>query len=86
MKDCLARGEAPFASHLLYTQCLDDTNPEERRLGMEAGFVWRTPETKTVVYLDYGTSGGMARGIHNAHKKGSLVELRKIGKNPGDES
>ena len=31
MADCLARGEAPFASHLLYTQpgILDDDIPEE---------------------------------------------------------
>jgi hypothetical protein len=35
MADCLARGEAPFASHALYTQIgvLDDTKPEERKLG-----------------------------------------------------
>ncbi|MFH1358598.1 MAG: hypothetical protein ABIH37_01790, partial [archaeon] len=35
MKDCFKRGEYPFASHLLYTQdeILDDTNPEERKLG-----------------------------------------------------
>jgi hypothetical protein len=30
--------EAPFASHLLYTQCLDDEVAEQRKLGMEAGF------------------------------------------------
>lgn len=38
--DCLLRGEAPFASHLLYTQVLRDEVPEERELGMEAGFSW----------------------------------------------
>ena len=27
MRDSLGRGEAPFASHLLYTQMLDDQNP-----------------------------------------------------------
>jgi hypothetical protein len=34
MADCLRRGEAPFASHLLYTQpgVLDDSLPEERQL------------------------------------------------------
>lgn len=32
MRDCLKRGEAPFASHLLYTQpgVLDDLVPNER--------------------------------------------------------
>lgn len=36
MLDCLRHGEAPFASHLLYTQVLDDTIPEDRELGMSA--------------------------------------------------
>ena len=33
MADCLKRGEAPFASHLLYTQegVLDDDIPGERQ-------------------------------------------------------
>ena len=32
IRDCLKRGEAPFASHLLYTldSVLDDTDPAER--------------------------------------------------------
>ena len=44
MADSLARGEAPFASHLLYTQrgILDDTQPAERKRGMDAGFAWAT--------------------------------------------
>ncbi len=42
VRDCLKRGEAPIASHLLFTQpgILKDEVPEERRLGMEAGFAW----------------------------------------------
>ena len=42
MADCLMRGEAPFASHLLYTQdgVLDDGDEAQRKLGMEAGFRW----------------------------------------------
>lgn len=35
--DCLHRGEAPFASHLFYTDVLDDNNPKEREMGIEAG-------------------------------------------------
>jgi hypothetical protein len=41
MRDCFARGEAPFASHGLYTKALDDLKPEDRKLGIEAGFAWR---------------------------------------------
>ena len=42
MKDCLHRGEAPYASHLLYTQegVLDDDVPGERKLGISAGLSW----------------------------------------------
>ena len=41
IRDSLLRGEAPIASHVLYTQALDDTVPEERAAGMSAGFAWR---------------------------------------------
>ncbi len=35
--DSLRRGEAPFASHLLYTQVLNDTIPADRERGISAG-------------------------------------------------
>lgn len=38
MKDALSRNEAPMVSHLLYTQCLDDNNPIQRELGIQAGY------------------------------------------------
>ena len=80
--DCLARGEAPFASHLLYTQVLNDNIPAERALGMEAGFAWSKKAELTVVYGDYGISEGMELGIAEADAVGRRVEYRKIGKNP----
>jgi hypothetical protein len=40
MRDCLARGESPYASHLLLTQLLDDEIPEQRELGISAGLEW----------------------------------------------
>ena len=36
MLDSILKGEAPLFSHLLYTRCLDDLNPEQRVLGMTA--------------------------------------------------
>lgn len=62
MHDMLISGESPYASHLLYTQpnVLDDNIPEERELGIYAGFAWKhLPEVHTVFYLDKGTSRGM---------------------------
>lgn len=80
MRDCLLRGEAPYASHLLYTQIgvlLDDI-PDERALGIEAGFVFRSLVQKTVVYEDLGISGGMAQGIEHARLAGHEVEFRRL--------
>lgn len=84
VRDCLERGEAPFASHGLYTQpgVLDDDVPAERQLGIDAGFVWRAVAKATIVYTDYGVSSGMQAGIDHATKFGRLVEYREIGPNP----
>jgi hypothetical protein len=80
MKDCLLRGEAPYASHLLYTQpgVLDDTIPEEREHGIQAGFAWRQVAAKTVVYTDLGISRGMEYGMLDASKRGSPIEMRSL--------
>lgn len=42
LADSLARGEAPLASHLLYTQpgVLDDTDYVQRERGISAGLAW----------------------------------------------
>lgn len=79
MLDSLQRGEAPFASHLLYTQVLSDEIPEERELGIEAGFAFRDVAAYTAVYVDLGISDGMAKGIEDAKAKGLRYELRTIG-------
>lgn len=82
MRDCFMRGEFPFASHLLYTQngILDDTIPEERKLGINAGLVWGKNASKTVVYTDLGITKGMKQGIKRAKDEGRVVEIRKIDK------
>lgn len=81
VRDCLARGEAPIASHLLFTQpgILDDTVPAERTLGMNAGFAWGRLAEACVVYTDRGVSGGMKAGIALAEAHGIPVEYRNIG-------
>jgi len=80
MKDCLMRGEAPYASHLLYTQdgVLNDLIPEERNHGIQAGFAWRQVAQATVVYTDLGISKGMQYGIDDAIKRGVPVEYRQL--------
>lgn len=80
MKDCFEKNEAPFVSHLLYTQegVLDDNVAEERGIGMEAGFLWGDKSEKTVVYTDLGISSGMRDGILRAVKVGRKIEYRSL--------
>ena len=80
MKDSLSRGEYPISSHLLYTQqgILDDTNPQERELGIKAGFAWNKHAEKTIMYLDYGVSKGMVAGFQDAVKNNRPVEYRRL--------
>lgn len=78
--DSLKRKEAPYASHLLFTQegILDDTIPEERELGMLAGFAWGNAADLVAVYIDRGISGGMKKGIEAAKKRNSDIEIRSL--------
>jgi hypothetical protein len=90
MHDCLTRfHEAPFASHLLYTQVgvLFDDVPEERKLGIEAGLAIGLRLEKTVVYTDLGITPvytdlgitpGMELGIERARSVGRPVEFRRL--------
>lgn len=80
VNDCLHRGEAPFVSHLLYTQegILDDTNPLERKLGMDAGHAWLEGSEYVVAYCDLGLSRGMLERMGIAIEKGMKVEIRVL--------
>lgn len=80
MRDCLIRGEAPFASHALYTQpgVLDDEKLNERQQGISAGLEWGRFAEATVVYVDLGISRGMEYGISDALMCGRPVERRSL--------
>lgn len=78
MKDSLKRGEAPLASHLLYTQVLDDTKKEERSQGIAAGLAWGTKAEITAVYIDNGISKGMQQGINRAKEQNRRVVFRQL--------
>ena len=80
MADCLARGEAPIASHILYTQpgILRDSVREERRLGIEAGLAWNQRAEATVVYVDLGITSGMLLGVEHAELAGRPVAYRRL--------
>ncbi len=78
LRDCLQRGEAPFASHLLYPQVLDDDKPGDRTLGMDAGWAWMGEADAVVVYTDFGISGGMEAGIRRAQEAEIPVYYREL--------
>lgn len=81
VRDSLSRGEAPIASHLLYTQSgiLNDNLPDERQWGIDAGLAWREVAQGSVVYTDLGMSKGMEYGIKAAEASGNPVEYRTLG-------
>lgn len=80
MRDSVLRGESPYASHGLLTQegVLDDTIPEERTRGIEAGFAWREVADLTVFYVDLGWSGGMKFGKVHTEGSGGAYEERRL--------
>jgi hypothetical protein len=80
VRDCLERGEAPYASHLFYDQpgVLNDLDPNERNMGMLAGMQWGAQAHKVVVYLDRGLSAGMQAGIDYYRHRGIPIEERYL--------
>ena len=75
MLDSLRRGEAPFLSHLLYTQVMDDAVPALRKLGMAAAQAWYPCADLCAVYLDLGRSGGMGVGIEVVQSCPGRIEV-----------
>ena len=88
LKDSLGKGEAPFASHAIYPQdsILDDNIPNQRKIGMEAGFAIGLLMSKTIVYTDLGITEGMLEGIERAKQAGRIIEYRNLPNwNPAEE-
>lgn len=80
VRDAVLRGEAPMASHLLFTQpgILRDDVPDERQLGIEAGLAWLIQADAMVLYTDRGISPGMQNAMRQAQRCGVPVELRSL--------
>jgi hypothetical protein len=80
MRDSLNRGEAPIASHLLYTQpgILRDEVPEERQWGIDAGLAWREVADMAAFYVDQNWSGGMLAARKLYRDEGFPYEVRNL--------
>jgi hypothetical protein len=83
LHDCLMRGEAAIASHLLYTQegVLDDTIPLERLFGIAAGLAWRRAIEYAVFYVDRGWSKGMLDARKLYDREGIPYQIRTLVQN-----
>tara|TARA_R100001369_G_scaffold38842_1_gene64761 strand:+ start:4939 stop:5301 length:363 start_codon:yes stop_codon:yes gene_type:complete len=82
--DSILRDESPFASHLLYTQVLDDKISEQRQKGMKLALAWYEVAELCAVYMDRGMTEGMESGIKHAKSLGIPIEERML--NDGDTS
>ena len=80
LQDSLDRGEAPFASHLLYTQVLDDSVRVQRKLGMSRALDWYDVAEMIVGYMDRGITTGMRVGISYARQIGLPRDSRWLDK------
>jgi hypothetical protein len=91
VRDSCSRGEAPFASHLLYTVAVDkekyaqetlgksdDSHWISREEGLKRCEAWRKVADKTVFYIDLGYSSGMIRAKEHALQIGQEIEERTI--------
>lgn len=78
MLDSLKRGEAPYASHLLYPQVFDDLDEDQRRIGMTAGHEWIKQADLVALYIDLGVSRGMTLAESVAFKYGKPTTQRRL--------
>ncbi len=79
--DSMKRGEAPWASHLFYTQIMNDSDPAQRALGFECEAAWLRGADLIAVYLDRGMSSGMMKTINMVSSSPEIlipIEMRSI--------
>lgn len=80
VRDSALRGEAPIASHLLFTQegIFKDMVPDERTMGLQCGHAWISVCARVAVYADRGVSEGMRKGIDAALNANKEIVFRYI--------
>lgn len=86
--NALKRGEAPLASHLLYTQVWSERD-DLRDAGIKAGIELHHRADTVALYVDLGTSSGMKLAGDNARLVNTELATRLIldvtdGRDPRD--
>lgn len=85
LRDCIERGESPYASHATLVGPLDDRNPSERALGIEAGYAWWDLADYIVFYIDHGWSEGMLLAAERAGILDKPYQTRSLSEDHTDE-
>ncbi len=78
IRDMLDRGEAPYASHVLYPPASQKFTKKERDRGMKAGYAWMAVADLVAVYTNLGQTEGMLRGITRAKLLKLRIEWRQL--------
>jgi hypothetical protein len=93
IRDCINRGESPYASHRMLTDALDDNNPVERAVGIQAGLAWRRVRTPIlssdgvtigyepvyhVFYVDFDWTEGMLLAKKQYDDESIPHEVRRL--------
>jgi hypothetical protein len=76
--DCAQRLESVAASHLLFTQFMNDHDPVQRELGIKLGLAWRRVADYSVFYTDRGWSKGMLDALDSAIRENREFRLRSM--------
>lgn len=81
MAYCLQQGAAPVASHLLYTQVLNDKIPEQREVGLLAGLALGDSCQERWFFTDFGMSPGMTAAMARAMEFDQPTRDIELGEN-----
>ena len=78
LADCYRRGEAPFASHHLAPEVLNDDDEYERAVGIRTGTAWGKYADLVCVYSDLGVGPGMKDAIAYYKSINKPLEWRRL--------
>lgn len=78
IRHAIAAGYAPFASHQMYTDALDDSIPAERALGMSMLEPYLKIASVIRFYVDRGLSSGMQHAMDLAQHYSIPVLMIKL--------
>lgn len=78
LRDCVNRGEVPFASHGFFVHFLNEDLPDEREMGIKMGYDFWEKADKVVFYMDLAMSKGMQSALIKAFAENKPIERRQL--------